>query len=100
MVSVLCTSSDDPLYLYSFMKISQRVFELLRGHKIMTNGQTDTPTDRQMDGQTNGQGDYYRAPPTSSGGVLIRSASLATPLPNSCVVEYQTTYSNHLSKFG
>ena len=37
------------------MKISQRVFELLRGHAIMTDGETDV------------QGDYYRAPPTSSG---------------------------------
>ena len=48
------------------MKISQRVFELLRGHEIMTDGQTDEQTDRQMDKQ----GNYYRAPPTSSGGAL------------------------------
>ena len=26
----------------------------------------------QTDGQTDGLGDYYRAPPTSSGGALIR----------------------------
>ena len=49
------------------MKISQRVFELLPGHEIMTDGQTD----RQTDGQTDGQGDYYRAPPTSSSGALL-----------------------------
>ena len=53
------------------MKISQRVFELLRRHEIMTDGQTDGQTERQTDGQTGGQGDYYRAPPTSSGGALI-----------------------------
>ena len=56
------------------MKISQRVFELLPGHEVMTDGQTD----RQTDGQTDGQGDYYRAPPTSSGGAtnqrLLQSA--------------------------
>ena len=39
MILYICTS---------FMKISQRVFELLRGHKIMTDGQTDG----QMGGQT------------------------------------------------
>ena len=44
------------------MKISQWVFELLRGHEIMTDGQTDGQTDRQDD--------YYRGPPTSSGGAL------------------------------
>ena len=44
MILYICTS---------FMKISQRVFELLRGHKIMTDGQTD----RQMGGQMDGQGD-------------------------------------------
>ena len=44
------------------MKISRRVFELLRGHEIMTAGQTD--------GQTDGQDVYYRALPTSSGGAL------------------------------
>ena len=49
------------------MKISQRAFELLPGHEIMTDGQTD----RQTDGQTDGQGDYYRALPTSSGGALL-----------------------------
>ena len=49
------------------MKISQRVFELLRGHEIMTDGQTDRQTERQTDGQ----GDYFRAPPTSSGVALI-----------------------------
>ena len=65
MVLVLCTSPDDALYL--FMKISQRVFELLPGHEIMT----DRPTDRQTDGQSDGQGDYYKVPPTSSGGALI-----------------------------
>ena len=48
------------------MKISQRVFELLRGHEIMTDGRTDR--DRQ--------GDYYRAPPSSSGGALIMSAAM------------------------
>ena len=60
------------------MKISQRVFELLSGHEIMTDGQTDRQTDgqtdRRTDGrtdrQTDGQGDYYRAPPTSFGGAL------------------------------
>ena len=46
------------------MKISQRVFELLSAHEIMTDRLTDRRTDRQ--------GDYYRAPPTSSGGALIR----------------------------
>ena len=51
------------------MKISQRVFELLRGHEIMT----DEKTDRQTDRQTDGQGDYYRTPPTSSGRALFRS---------------------------
>ena len=46
MVSVLCTSSDDPLFfVQSFMKISQRVFELLLGHEIMTDGQIDGRTD-------------------------------------------------------
>ena len=44
------------------MKISHRVFELLGRHKIMK--------DRQTDGQMDGQGDYYRAPPTSSSGAL------------------------------
>ena len=33
------------------MKISQRVFELLQAHKIITEGQTD------------GHGDYYGPPP-------------------------------------
>ena len=46
------------------MKISQRLSELLRGHKIMMDGQTDRQT--QTDGQTDGQGDYYRALLTSS----------------------------------
>ena len=54
--------------LQIFMKISQRVLELLLGHEIMTDGQTDGRTG----GQTDGQGDYYRAPPTSSGGALIK----------------------------
>ena len=54
------------------MKISQRAFELLRGHEIMTDGQTERQTDRRTDGQREGQGDYYRAPPTSSGGALIK----------------------------
>ena len=53
------------------MKISQRVLGLLRGHEIMTDGQTN----RQTDGQTDGQGDYYRAPPASSGGALIRNGA-------------------------
>ena len=44
------------------MKISRRVFYLLPGHEIMTDGRTDR--------QTDGQGDYYRTPPTSSGGAL------------------------------
>ena len=48
------------------MKISQRVFELLRGHEIMTERRMDRQTDRWMDGQ----GDYYRTPPTSSDGAL------------------------------
>ena len=49
MVLVMCASSDDALYLYkNFLKISQRVLELLRGYEIM------------MDIQMNGQGDYYR----------------------------------------
>ena len=44
----------------SFLKISQRLSELLSGHEIMTDGQTD------------GEGDYYiEPPPTSSGGALI-----------------------------
>ena len=46
------------------MKISQRLFELLRGHEIMMDGRTD----RQMDGQTDRQGDYYTAP---SDGTLM-----------------------------
>ena len=50
MVSVLCTSSDDPLFfLQSFMKISQSVFELLHGHEIITDGQKDRQTDRWTD---------------------------------------------------
>ena len=53
------------------MKISQRVLKLLRGHKIMTDGHTDGQTDRRTDGQ----GDYYRALPTSSGGALITAGS-------------------------
>ena len=52
------------------MKISQRVSELLRGYEIMTDGQTDGQ--RQTDGQMEGQGDYYRSPPTSSGGDLMK----------------------------
>ena len=44
------------------MKISQRVFELLPGHEMM---------DGQMDRQMDTQGDYYRAPLTSSGGTLM-----------------------------
>ena len=52
------------------MKISQRVFELLPGHEIITDG--------QKDGQTDGQGDYYRAPPTSSGGALNMSCLYPT----------------------
>ena len=52
MVFVLCTSSDDSLFVQSFMKISQRVFELLRRREIMTDGQTDGQTDRQTDRQT------------------------------------------------
>ena len=44
MVSVLCTSSDNPIFVQSFMKISQRVLELLRRHEIMTDGQMDRQT--------------------------------------------------------
>ena len=52
MVLVLCTSSDHALYLYkNFIKISKRVIELLPGHEIMTDGQMDSQTDRQTDGQ-------------------------------------------------
>ena len=38
MVLVLCTSSVDALYLYKvfLIKTSQRVFELLLGHEMMT----------------------------------------------------------------
>ena len=32
-----------------FYEISQRVFELLPGHEIVTDGQTDGRTDRQTD---------------------------------------------------
>ena len=63
MVLLLCTSSDNALY---FNKISQRLSELLSGHEIMTDGQTD------------GQGDNYRAPPTSFGGALINEAVYKT----------------------
>ena len=34
------------------MKISQKVFELLRRHEIMTDGQTDGRTDRWTDRRT------------------------------------------------
>ena len=44
------------LLLPSFMKISQRVSELLSGHKIVTRGQIDGRPDRQTDGQS----DYYK----------------------------------------
>ena len=54
------------------MKISQRNFELLPGHEIMTDGQTDGQTDRQTDGQ----GDYYRALQTSSGGTLMNRVQI------------------------
>ena len=39
----LCSSCDDALYIYiqSFVKISQRVSELLSGQEIMTDRQTD-----------------------------------------------------------
>ena len=47
------------------MKISQRVFELLRTRNH--DGQIVGWTDKQMDGQ----GDYYKAPLTLSGGALI-----------------------------
>ena len=50
MVLILYTSSEYALYLNKVS--SQRVFELLPGHEIMTDGQTDR------------QGDYSRAPPT------------------------------------
>ena len=42
MVLVLCF-----IFVESLMKIFQRVFELLRGHEIMTDSQTDNQTDRQ-----------------------------------------------------
>ena len=71
MVLILCTSSE---YVLSFMKISQRVFELLPGHEIMTDRQTD------------GQGDYYRAPPTSSGGAP--SFSFVSYLKENHVIPY------------
>ena len=45
------------------MKISQRVFELLRGHEIMTDGQTDKVITI----------DYQ----TSSGGALIKENASA-----------------------
>ena len=53
------------------MKISLRVFELLPGHEIMTDGQTYRQTDGQTDRRTDRQGDYYRALRTSSCGALI-----------------------------
>ena len=34
MVLVLCTSSDHALYLFSFMKISQRVSQILSRHNF------------------------------------------------------------------
>ena len=34
MVLILYTLSDNVLYLYSFVKISQRVWELLSGHYL------------------------------------------------------------------
>ena len=37
----------------------------------MTDGHTYRGTDRQMDRQMDGQGDYHRAPPTSSGRALM-----------------------------
>ena len=52
------------------MKISQRVFELLHGHKIMTDRQTDGQTDRWTDRQ----GDYYRGLQTSSGRALMNGS--------------------------
>ena len=57
------------------MKISQKVFELLRGHKIKTDGQIDEWMDGRTDRQTDRQGDYYRAPMTLSGGALILKTS-------------------------
>ena len=40
------------IFVQSFMKISQRVFELLHGHEIMTDGQMDRQTDGWTDGRT------------------------------------------------
>ena len=50
MVCNRCTSSDVFVFVESFMKISQRVSELLNGREIMTDGQTDG----RMDGETDG----------------------------------------------
>ena len=73
MVSALCTSSDDPLYLY---KVCTKFHEnISKGFLVIAqtrnhDGRTDEKMDRQTDGQTDRQGDYYRALPTSSGGAL------------------------------
>ena len=57
----------------------------MRGHEIVTDGQTDILTDRQTDrwtdGQPVGQGDYYRALPTSYGGALMRKNLIIIKIP-------------------
>ena len=70
MVSVLCTSSDDPLYLY---KVSQIYLKRFLSYCTDTKSwRTERQTDRWIDIQMDGQGDYYRALLTSSGRALIR----------------------------
>ena len=56
MILVLCSFMH--VFVQSVMTISHRVFKLLCGQEIMTNGRTDGRTDglRQMAGQ----GDYDR----------------------------------------
>ena len=71
MVSVLCTSSDDHLYLYKVSENISKGFLVIERTRNY-DGQMDRQTDRQTDGETDGQGDYYRNPPTSSGGALIK----------------------------
>ena len=78
------------LYI-SFMKISQRVFELLHGHEIMTGGRTDRRTD--------GQGDYYRAPPTLSGGALKLRNRLQLAIFLSAYMSLITTVLSGFSQF-
>ena len=64
------------------MKVSQRVFELLPEHEIMTDGQTDGQTDRRTDKLIS-----LGPPPTLSGGALMKT--FIRPMSLSGIVSFK-----------